>query len=178
MFFLRARLNLKHSTGLLFISSKNERRENVLLEETKENRVFARPNNLELPEEPLDVSFALPSPVLSPESKVAEKLESIGIEIMEMYPNLLDEPLQLVCKQPDDLTYEEFKQAAYKVTFNKQIVGWSKVALLCYFAREIAMFGELDDKQLDLLAEYCFRFIEESTAEFIERQGGWVSRTS
>lgn len=135
----------------------------------------ARPNNLQLPKEPVDATYALPSPVLSPESKVAEKLESIGFEIMEMYPNLLDEPLQLICDKSDDLTYEEFKKAAYKVTINKKIVGWSKVALLCYFAREIALFGELDDKQLDLLAGYCFRFIEETTAEFIERQGGWVS---
>lgn len=152
---------------------QGKKQEPVVIE--KEEPVSSRPVHLELPKEPVDTTYALPSPVLSPESKVAEKLETIGFEIMELYPNLLDEPLQLVCNEPDDLTYDEFKKAAYKVTFNTKIVGWSKVALLCYFAREIALFGELDDKQLDLLAGYCFRFIEETTAEFIERQGGWVS---
>ena len=92
---------------------------------------------------------------------------------MEMVPNLLDEPLKMI--QAESLSYEQFCKAARHITFDHHIVGWSKVALLCHFAREIAIIGELDDKQLEQLAEHSLRFIQESTAEWIEKKGGWVS---
>lgn len=46
---------------------------------------------------------------------------------------------------------------------------------MCHFAREIAIIGELDDKQLEQLAEHSLRFIQESTAEWIEKKGGWAA---
>lgn len=111
--------------------------------------------------------------MLSPEGRVAARLEKISQEIMEMMPNLMDEPLKIM--QAGNLSYEQFCVAARHLTFDHQIVGWSKVALLCHFAREVAIMGEMDDSQLELLAEYSFRFIQESTAEWIEKKGGWVS---
>lgn len=93
---------------------------------------------------------------------------------MQNFPHLMDKPLEFI--RSGNFNYEQFAQAARKVTFERHVdVGWSKVALLCYFAREVAIGGELNDKQLDLLADYSLRFIQESTAEWIESQGGWVS---
>ena len=60
-------------------------------------------------------------------------------------------------------------------TFDIYHARASKVALLCHFAREVAIVGELDDLQLELLADHSFRFIQESTEEWIEKNGGWVS---
>ncbi|XP_020619292.1 uncharacterized protein LOC110057049 [Orbicella faveolata] len=114
-----------------------------------------------------------PSPVLSPEGRVAARLDKISQEIMEMVPNLLDEPLMII--QAGSLSYEQFCIAARKLTFDLQIVGWSKVALLCHFAREVAIIGELDDLQLEQLAEHSLRFIQESTSEWIEKKGGWAA---
>lgn len=121
------------------------------------------------------------TPVLSPEGRVAVMLEKIGQDIMETYPNLLDEPLQLTRGWNfEDFTYAQFEKAARKVTIDssneKRFVGWSKIALLCYFAREITLEAptELNDKDLVKLAEYTVRFIEETTGEWIEKQGGWV----
>ena len=111
--------------------------------------------------------------MLSPEGRVAARLDKISQEIMEMVPHLLDEPLKII--QAGSLSYEQFCAAARKLTFDHQIVGWSKVALLCHFAREVAIIGELDDTQLELLAEHSLRFIQESTSEWIEKKGGWVS---
>ena len=137
------------------------------------NREFLkRPNDLKLPQFQPDYDHT-PSPVLSPEGRVAARLEKISQEIMEMVPHLLDKPLKII--QAGNLSYEKFCVAARHLTFDHQIVGWSKVALLCHFAREVAIVGELDDSQLELLAEYSFRFIQESTTEWIEKQGGWVS---
>ena len=133
-----------------------------------------RPDVLKIPPyKPNDFYDHTPSPVLSPEGRVAARLEKISQEIMEMMPNLMDEPLKIM--QAGNLSYEQFCVAARHLTFDHQIVGWSKVALLCHFAREVAIMGEMDDSQLELLAEYSFRFIQESTAEWIERKGGWVS---
>ena len=111
--------------------------------------------------------------MLSPEGRVAARLEKISQEIMTMVPHLLDEPMKIM--QSGNLSYEQFCVAARRFTFDHQIVGWSKVALLCHFAREVAIVGELDDSQLELLAEHSFRFIQESTEEWIEKKGGWVS---
>ncbi|XP_032232958.1 uncharacterized protein LOC5508275 [Nematostella vectensis] len=135
-----------------------------------------RPNNLNIqPHYP--EHHVLPSPVLSPEGRVAAMLDKIGQEIMESYPHLLDESMEIT-KDWDlrCITYEDFQAAARKVTLDNKLVGWSKVALLCFFAREIAMecSEELDDKELIQLAEYTVRFIEETTGEWIERQGGWA----
>ena len=113
--------------------------------------------------------------MLSPEGRVAARLDKISQEIMEMVPNLLDEPLMIM--QAGSLSYEQFCAAARKLTFDHQIVGWSKVALLCHFAREVAIIGELDDSQLEQLADHSLRFIEESTSEWIEKKGGWVSNS-
>ena len=92
---------------------------------------------------------------------------------MGKVPHLLDEPLKIM--QAGNLSYKQFCVAARHLTFEHQIVGWSKVALLCHFAREVAIVGELDDLQLELLADHSFRFIQESTEEWIEKNGGWVS---
>ena len=137
------------------------------------NREFLkRPNDLKIP--PFEPgSDHTPSPVLSPEGRVAARLEKISQEIMGKVPHLLDEPLKIM--QAGNLSYEQFCVAARRLTFEHQIVGWSKVALLCYFAREVAIVGELDDLQLELLAEHSFRFIQESTEEWMEKNGGWVS---
>ena len=136
------------------------------------NREFLkRPNDLNIPQFEPDYDYT-PSPVLSPEGRVAARLEKISQEIMERVPHLLDKPLKII--QAGNLSYEKFCVAARHLTFDHQIVGWSKVALLCHFAREVAMMGELDDTQLELLADYSFRFIQESTAEWIEKKGGWV----
>ena len=137
------------------------------------NREFLkRPNNLKIP--PFEPgSDHTPSPVLSPEGRVAARLEKISQEIMGKVPHLLDEPLKIM--QAGNLSYEQFCVAARHLTFEHQIVGWSKVALLCHFAREVAIVGELDDLQLELLADHSFRFIQESTEEWIEKNGGWVS---
>ena len=136
---------------------------------------FKRPNDLKIP--PFEAGYGqydhTPSPVLSPEGRVAARLEKISQEIMVMVPHLLDEPLKII--QAGNLSYEQFCVAARHLTFDHQIVGWSKVALLCHFAREVAIVGELDDSQLELLAEHSFRFIQESTEEWIEKKGGWVS---
>lgn len=133
---------------------------------------YKRPNDLKIP--PFCPGYDhTPSPVLSPEGRVAARLDKISQEIMEMVPHLLDEPLKII--QAGSLSYEQFCIAARKLTFDHQIVGWSKVALLCHFAREIAIIGELDDSQLELLAEHSLRFIQESTSEWIEKKGGWVS---
>lgn len=113
------------------------------------------------------------SPVLSPEGRVAARLEKISQDIMEMVPHLMDEPLEIM--RGGSLSYEQFSVAARHLTFDHQIVGWSKVALLCHFAREVAIMGELDDSQLELLAEYSFKFIQESTTEWIEKKGGWAA---
>lgn len=135
---------------------------------------YKRPNDLAIP--PCGPCFDhTPSPVLSPEGRVAARLDKISQEIMEMVPNLLDEPLKII--QAGSLSYEQFCTAARKLTFDHQIVGWSKVALLCHFAREVAIVGELDDSQLELLAEHSLRFIQESTSEWIEKKGGWVSNS-
>ena len=137
------------------------------------NREFLkRPNDLNIPQFEPDYDHT-PSPVLSPEGRVAARLEKISQEIMERVPHLLDKPLKII--QAGNLSYEKFCVAARHLTFDHQIVGWSKVALLCHFAREVAIVGELDDSQLELLADYSFRFIQESTAEWIEKKGGWVS---
>ena len=137
------------------------------------NREFLkRPNDLKIP--PFEPgSDHTPSPVLSPEGRVAARLEKISQEIMGKVPHLLDEPLKIM--QAGNLSYEQFCVAARHLTFEHQIVGWSKVALLCHFAREVAIVGELDDLQLELLADHSFRFIQESTEEWIEKNGGWVS---
>lgn len=106
-------------------------------------------------------------------------LEKIGQEVMDTYPHLLDEPLELIrCWNFTEFTYEQFEKVARKVTLDSGLVGWSKVALLCYFAREITLESptELTDKDLVKLAEYTLRFIEETTGEWIETQGGWVSQ--
>ena len=109
-------------------------------------------------------------------------LEKIGQDIMETYPHLLDEPLELTRGWNfEHFTYEQFEKAARKVTIDscneKRFVGWSKIALLCYFAREITLETpiELSDKDLVKLAEYTLRFIDETTGEWMEKQGGWVS---
>ena len=104
---------------------------------------------------------------------MAARLEKISQEIMQMIPDLMDEPLKIM--RGGNLSYEQFSVAARRLTFDHQIVGWSKVALLCHFAREVAITGELDDSQLEMLAEHSFRFIQESTEEWIEKKGGWVS---
>ena len=104
---------------------------------------------------------------------MAARLEKISQEIMQMVPDLMDEPLKIM--RGGNLSYEQFSVAARRLTFDHQIVGWSKVALLCHFAREVAIMGELDDSQLEMLAEHSFRFIQESTEEWIEKKGGWVS---
>lgn len=136
---------------------------------------YKRPNDLKIP--PFNSGFDhTPSPVLSPEGRVAARLDKISQEIMEMVPHLLDEPLKIIAA--GSLSYEQFCTAARNLTFDHQIVGWSKVALLCHFARQIAIIGELDDSQLELLAEHSFRFIQETTAEWIEKKGGWVSSSS
>jgi len=114
-----------------------------------------------------------PSPVLSPEGRVAARLEKISQEIMQMVPDLMDEPLKIM--RGGNLSYEQFSVAARRLTFDHQILGWSKVALLCHFAREVAIMGELDDSQLEMLAEHSFRFIQESTEEWIEKKGGWAA---
>ena len=135
---------------------------------------YKRPNDLKIPPFNQACFDHTPSPVLSPEGRVAARLDKISQEIMEMVPNLLDEPLKII--QAGSLSsYEQFCTAARHLTFDHQIVGWSKVALLCHFAREVAIIGELDDMQLELLAEHSLKFIEESTAEWIEKKGGWVS---
>ena len=133
---------------------------------------YRRPNELAIPACGPFFDHT-PSPVLSPEGRVAARLDKISQEIMEMVPHLLDEPLKII--QSGSLSYGQFCAAARKLTFDHQIVGWSKVALLCHFAREVAIIGELDDSQLELLAEHSLRFIEESTSEWIEKKGGWVS---
>ena len=117
------------------------------------------------------------TPLLSPEGRVAAMLEKIGQEVMETYPHLLDEPLELTRGWNfHDFTFEQFERAARKVTLDSGLVGWSKVALLCYFAREITIETpmELTDKDLVKLAEYTVRFIEKTTGEWMETQGGWV----
>jgi hypothetical protein len=120
--------------------------------------------------------------VLSPEGRVAAMLEKIGQEVMETYPHLLDEPLELTRGWNfDHFTYAQFERAARKVTVDhckeRGLVGWSKIALLCYFAREITLETpiELNDKDLVKLAEYTVRFIEENNGEWMGKQGGWVS---
>ena len=138
----------------------------------RRNLKVKRPNNLQIPQSTSCLKHSS-SPVLSPEGHVASRLEKISQEIMEKLPHLLDEPLEIM--RGGSLSYKQFSEAARKLTFHDHIVGWSKVALLCHFAREIAMVGELDDKQLELLADYSFRFIQESTEEWINNQGGWAA---
>jgi len=137
-----------------------------------EEEFSKRPNDLKIPSLEPDYDHT-PSPVLSPEGRVAARLEKISQEIMTMVPHLLDEPMKIM--QSGNLSYEQFCVAARRLTFDHQIVGWSKVALLCHFAREVAIVGELDDSQLELLAEHSFRFIQESTEEWIEKKGGWAA---
>ena len=137
------------------------------------DKFLKRPKNFDIPPSPGGIC-SLSSPVLSPEGRVAAKLEQISQEIMADFPHLLDKPLETI--KSGNFTYEQFALAAKQAIFDYQDVGWSKVALLCYFAREVAIGGGLDDKQLDLLADYSLRFIQESTtAEWIDKQGGWVS---
>jgi len=142
----------------------------------KENR----PAKLDIPPvRPSSASeiYIIPSPVLSPEGRVAAMLDKIGQEVMDTYPHLLDEPLELTREWNfENCSYEDFEKAARKVTIDNELVGWSKVALLCYFAREITIEApiQLSDKDLVKLAEYTLRFIEETTGEWIELQGGWV----
>lgn len=126
-----------------------------------------RPENLDLP---LRQERRL-SPVLSPESQVAARLELISQEILDQYPDLFIDQISKVSLQ--DLTYEKFASVARKV-IEKHPGGWTRIALVCYFARELALEDESSDEQLDNLVGFSSRFISETSAEWIASQGGWV----
>lgn len=112
------------------------------------------------------------STVLSPESQVAAKLELISKEIVDQYPDFFKETMSMVSLQ--DLTYEKFASVARKV-IEKHPGGWTKIALVCYFARELALDDESPDDQLENLVNLSSRFILETSADWIANQGGWVS---
>ena len=126
-----------------------------------------RPESLELP---IYQERRL-SPVLSPESQVAARLELIAQEILTEYPNPFNEQTSQVSLQ--DLTYEKFATVARKV-IEKHPGGWTRIALVCYFARELALEDESTDEQLDNLVSFSSRFISETSAKWIASQGGWV----
>ena len=111
------------------------------------------------------------SPILSPESQVAARLEMISQEILNTYPDIFDEHISKVSLQ--DLTYEKFASTAKKL-LEKYPGGWTRIALVCYFARELALEDESTDEQLEYLVEFSSKFISETSAEWIASQGGWV----
>ena len=84
---------------------------------------------------------------------------------------MFNEPISRVSLQ--DLTYEKFASVARKV-IEKHPGGWTRIALVCYFARELALEDESTDDQLDNLVSFSSRFISETSAEWIVSQGGWV----
>lgn len=110
------------------------------------------------------------SPVLSPESQVAARLEYISQEILNDFPDLFNEQISKVSLQ--GLTYEMFASTARKV-LEKYPGGWTRVALVCYFARELALEDESTDEQLANLVELSSKFISDTSAEWIASQGGW-----
>ena len=110
------------------------------------------------------------SPVLSPESQVATRLELISQEILNEYPDLFNEQISRVSLQ--DLTYEKFSSVARKV-IEEHPGGWTRIALVCYFARELALEDESTDEHLDNLVSFSSRFISETSAEWLASQGGW-----
>ena len=109
--------------------------------------------------------------MLSPESHVAQRLELISQEILKTYPDFFNEEISQVSLQ--ELTYEKFASTAKKV-IEKYPGGWTRIALVCYFARQLAIEDESTDDQLVQLVEFSSRFISETSAEWIASQGGWV----
>ncbi|CAB4043756.1 bcl-2 homologous antagonist killer-like, partial [Paramuricea clavata] len=141
----------------------------VLTESMDDNIVRSRRHRPESLELPCHQERRL-SPVLSPESQVAVRLEMISQEILTKYPDIFDEQISRVSLQ--DLTYEKFASVARKV-IEKHPGGWTRIALVCYFARELALEDESTDDQLDNLVSFSSKFISETSAEWIASQGGW-----
>lgn len=136
------------------------------------NEEKAEKSNQHRPEQ-LDIPFQREcriSPVLSPESQVAARLELISQDILNTYPDIFDGHMSKVSLQ--DLTYEKFASTAKKL-LEKYPGGWTRVALVCYFARELALEDESTDEQLEHLVEFSSKFISETSAEWIASQGGW-----
>ena len=95
----------------------------------------------------------------------------ISQEILTKYPDIFYDQISRVSLQ--DLTYEKFASVARKL-IEKHPGGWTRIALVCYFARELALEDESTDYQLDNLVSFSSRFISETSAEWIASQGGWV----
>lgn len=126
-----------------------------------------RPENLDIPFQ----RERIISPVLSPESQVAARLESISQEILDTYPDIFNEHISKISLH--NLTYQKFASTARKL-LEKYPGGWTRVALVCYFARELALEDESSDEQLEQLVEFSSKFISHTSAEWIASQGGWV----
>ena len=101
---------------------------------------------------------------------------------MKDYPSLLDEHLTEILtplESEKKLSYEDFSQVA-KVVFEKQLARftgsiWTRVALIFYLVKEVLYSGTLTDIQVELVVEYASRFITETSADKIKKEGGWVS---
>ena len=101
---------------------------------------------------------------------------------MTDYPQLLDEHLTELLtplESEKKLTYEEFSVVARSV-FEKQLARftssvWTKLALVFYLVKEVLYSGVLTDFQMELVVDYAARFITETSADKIRKQGGWVS---
>lgn len=118
----------------------------------------------------------------SPITSVTHRLDEIGHDIMKDYPALLDEHLaELLTPLESErkLSYEEFSVVA-KSVFEQQLARftgsvWTKVALIFYLVKEVLYTGTLTDFQVELIVEYATRFITETSADKIKKEGGWVA---
>uniref|UniRef100_A0A7M5X6Y4 Uncharacterized protein n=2 Tax=Clytia hemisphaerica TaxID=252671 RepID=A0A7M5X6Y4_9CNID len=129
-------------------------------------------------------SKPLDTDIFTPETMAVNKLEIISQQIMEDFPNLLENPItqmiKLMANNKNIEDYDQFTRVAkpvYEMTVQKtdpqKVSVWSRVAMVLYVVRETLFQGNLNDTQMEMLVEHSTKFFTENAVDTVKNEGGW-----